>query len=208
MQISQYSRDEAIKGKVYLKEKRLAAEFFNNDLYSVIPRSWTSAHSRDMDTNDTQWIFLTSERSKPVGGATSLRDVIFSANNVEPKKLVEGDYSSLDEARALKKRYSVVTYRDVPSCEIAPPLGIWCSCSPWSRNNICGHAVCVSYIMGGDTSEEAKEHWKYIRTYLARPGQRRNKGRIGSQRLPDDERFGVSKTTRTTLQKKRRRPSE
>lgn len=209
MQISQYGRNEALRGIADQGDRRLAAKFFERDFCSVVPRSWRTSHYIDTENNNTQWIFFASERSRLPDGVTSLKDLVFSPRSDEAKKFAESAYTSLDEARELKSKYCIVTYGQTASWETPPPLGPWCTCKIWGSKLVCAHVVCISYIMRCDDSAEAKEQWKYIRTFLSRPPQRRNRGgRIGTHEMPEDVRFGLAGRATSIATRKRARESE
>lgn len=149
-----------------------------------------------------RWLFV--DRSKEAVPA-DLRDFINNAGNTSVKNYCCSQYSSLNEAAAMKRSYSIVSYSQSADLNILPPQGPWCTCAQWATDTICPHVVCIAYSMGLDSTPQALRDWATVTTFFNPPRQKRDGGGlIQEPSIPTTARYGIEKTTRN----KRRRVNE
>ncbi|KAF4648250.1 hypothetical protein FOL47_003510, partial [Perkinsus chesapeaki] len=194
MEISQYGHNDLVRGEPKKDDRVRAKEYFSRDLFSVVPRSWTSCTNEDTESINHQWIYLCRYSDKLDDDVGSLREMVFSSSGSTAKRFCSGQYTSLDDAQNLRNKYCLVTYRSTADWRVPPQQGPWCTCNIWNSRQICPHTVCTAVTMGLDNSEEAIRQWSTIGVAFGKPWQRRTvRGKITSQSMPSTVKYGLQK---------------
>lgn len=187
--ISQYGRRD-VRGKVTDKLVQAAARHHLRSGYCQLPKMERSRCDR--------WLFFTKSYSNFEG--RTFEELLTHAEEAHDiEAVLGGEYDDLEQARRLKKEYSVVHSFLTPT----KAVDYWCTCRHWALDQCCSHTLCVQHSQGKEIRPEVLKLWDRAECYFDRPKlRRRADGRLEDQALATDIRYGIGEKG------KRKRSSE